>query len=64
MAEQELAETNEAMTAEIAAAAVAADIDTINSERLNEFDTTAAATQEYSELNLHLKKKQIQSQKL
>ena len=49
MAEQELAETNEAMAAEIAAAAIAADIDKISSERLNEVDTTAAATQEYGE---------------
>ena len=46
MAEQELAENNEATAAVMAAAAVAADIDTISSDRLNEVDEVMSATQE------------------
>ena len=46
MAEQELAENNGAMTAEKAAAAIAADIDTINEERRSDVHNIAAASGE------------------
>ena len=46
MAEEELAENNEATAAVMAAAAVAADIDTISSDRQNEVDKEMSATQE------------------
>ena len=49
MAEQELAENNEATAAVMAAAAVAADIDTISSDRQNEVDKEMSATQELGE---------------
>ena len=49
MAEQELAENNEATAAVMAAAAVAADIDTISSDRQNEVDKVMSATQERGE---------------
>ncbi len=46
MAEQELAENNEATAAAMAAAAVAEDIDTISGDRQNEIDKLMSATQE------------------
>ena len=46
MAEQELAENNEATAAAMAAAAVAEDIDTISGDRQNEVDKLMSATQE------------------
>lgn len=46
MAEQELAENNEATAAAIAAAAVAADIDMISGDRQNQVDKEMSATQE------------------
>ena len=46
MAEQELAENNEATAAATAAVAVAADIDTISGDRQNEVDTVISGTQE------------------
>tara|TARA_B100000989_G_scaffold284794_1_gene251909 strand:- start:748 stop:1656 length:909 start_codon:yes stop_codon:yes gene_type:complete len=46
MAEQELAENNEATAAAMAAAAVVADIDMINGDRQNEVDKEMSATQE------------------
>ena len=46
MAEQELAENYEATAAAIAAAAVAADLDMISSDRQNEVDKEMSATQE------------------
>ncbi len=46
MAEQELAENNEATAAVMAAAAVAANIDTISSDPQNEVDKVMSATQE------------------
>ena len=46
MAEQELAENNESTAAAMAAAAVAADIDTISDDRQNEADAVTSANRE------------------